>query len=432
MQLKNIGIFLLLIAIVIGVTAFNGSFVSAANIKTLIRDTSFYGLISIGVAVVIITGGIDLSIGSLIALSGVMLVAVVNIRHEPTGFQSEIVQVVRASESKEDPFEEDVVRLKEIPPDIAPGDQLAYEGMHKAASLNVIGTVESDGQVWIESAESVRQLKPGMAVSHVKTLYTNPWLACLAVLVFSALIGWLHGILITYARLQPFVVTLCGLLIYRGVARVWTGEKQYGFENHLAEFKAFWTGAAFEFPLPLIGYASGETEGPFDLVWIDFPVIGVLLGLVTVCGWFFLNRTVWGRHLLATGENEQAARYSGVNTAGLTTLAYVVSAVLAGLVGILFTLDLNVVQPSSTGTFYELYAIAAAVLGGCSLRGGRGAVIGVLAGTAVMRSLYKAINMLGISQEWELVIIGGALLLSVLVDELISVVKERSRKTAES
>jgi len=143
------------------------------------------------------------------------------------------------------------------------------------------------------------------------------------------------------------------------------------------------------------------------------------LVIVAITSWLFLNRTVWGRHLLATGENERAARYSGINTAALVITAYVICSLMAGLTGILFTLELNSVQPSSTGSFYELYAIAAAVLGGCSLRGGRGAVLSVIAGAAVMRCLYKAIVVLGISQEWEMVIIGAALLAAVVVDEAL-------------
>ena len=154
---------------------------------------------------------------------------------------------------------------------------------------------------------------------------------------------------------------------------------------------------------------------------------GVLLAIVAVIAWLFLNRTVWGRHLLATGENEQAARYSGVATAKLITFAYVVCGLLSGLAGILFMLEWNSIQPGSSGSFYELYAIAAAVLGGCSLRGGRGAIIGVIAGAAVMRCLYKAIVVLGIPQEWEMVIIGAALLLSVLVDEAVRVYRDNRR-----
>jgi ribose transport system permease protein len=105
---------------------------------------------------------------------------------------------------------------------------------------------------------------------------------------------------------------------------------------------------------------------------------------------------------------------------------------LAGLGGILFSLDLNSVQPSGLGEFYELYAIAAAVLGGCSLRGGEGTVIGVIIGTAVMRVLYNAINILGIPTHLELAIIGSVILAGVIADEVVKAFAARRRATREA
>ena len=116
MQLKNIGIFALLIAIVVIASFYNGNFVAPANLKTLIRDTSLYGLISIGVAMVIITGGIDLSIGSMIALCGVMLVQVINVHYDGSDFKSKIAEV-QAQPIGE--FEFPAIRLSDPPPDIA-------------------------------------------------------------------------------------------------------------------------------------------------------------------------------------------------------------------------------------------------------------------------------------------------------------------------
>jgi len=430
-QLKNIGIFALLIAIVVIATFYNGNFVSPANLKTLIRDTSLYGLISLGVAMVIVTGGIDLSIGSMIALCGVMLVQVINVHYQPAEYQSQIAEVQLPSRDEQ---RLPAIRLSDPLPQresgqrpLRDGDRLTYRGTTGTSAINIHQVTEIDGRPWILSRDNLRTLRPGTVV-HLETIqYTPPLVACSLVLAFAAFLGWIHGILITRANLQPFVVTLCGLLIYRGLARVWTGDDQVGLLSALADFKATVTGAAFQFPLPGIGRISGATDAFTELVWIDFPVTGVLLTIVAVIAWFFLNRTVWGRHLLATGENEQAARYSGVSTGRLITLAYVVCGLLSGLAGILFVLEWNSIQPGSSGSFYELYAIAAAVLGGCSLRGGRGAVIGVIAGAAVMRCLYKAIVVLQIPQEWEMVIIGGALLISVLVDELIRRYRDHRR-----
>lgn len=428
MQLKNIGIFALLILIIVVATTINGNFVSPANVKTLIRDTSLYGLISIGVAMVIITGGIDLSIGSMIALCGVMLVQVINIRYERSDYRGEIVEVL--AEPRE-PLSLAAIRLRDPPPDLRDGDRLVYRGTTGDAYVHVYRSTPVAGETWIESRDSLLSLRAASAdgaipVELSRIRYTPPVLACLLVLAFAASLGFIHGLLVTWARLQPFVVTLCGLLIYRGLARVWTGDDQVGLMSALSDFKATLTGPAFQFPAPLIGKVSGQAESWTDLVWVDFPVTGLLLAIVTVIAWCFLNRTVWGRHLLATGENEQAARYSGVDTQRLIRLAYVVSGLLAGLAGILFTLEWNSVQPGSTGNFYELYAIAAAVLGGCSLRGGRGAILGVIAGAAVMRCLYKAIVVLGIPQEWEMVIIGAALLSSVLLDETVRLYRTRA------
>ena len=154
-----------------------------------------------------------------------------------------------------------------------------------------------------------------------------------------------------------------------------------------------------------------------------FPPLAVLAALAAV----FLNRTIWGRYLLALGRNEEAAHYSGINTDRMVILAYIICAFTAGIGGVLFALDVNSVQPSSQGNFYELYAIAAAVLGGCSLRGGEGSILGVLCGTAVLRLLYNAINILGIPTQLEFAIIGTVILGGVIVDELIRRLAARRR-----
>ncbi len=122
---------------------------------------------------------------------------------------------------------------------------------------------------------------------------------------------------------------------------------------------------------------------------------------------------------MALGRNEEAARYSGVPIERMKILAYVICSGTAGLGGILFALDVNSVQPAGQGNFYELYAIAAAVLGGCSLRGGEGSILGVIVGAAVMRVLYNAINVLGIPTQLEFAIIGIVILTGVIADELI-------------
>jgi ribose transport system permease protein len=160
---------------------------------------------------------------------------------------------------------------------------------------------------------------------------------------------------------------------------------------------------------------------------IEVPMPCLIMAALAIAAGVFLNHTIYGRYLLALGRNEQAARYSGINTDRMVIVAYIICSALAGLGGVLFSLDVNSIQPSGLGEFYELYAIAAAVLGGCSLRGGEGSILGVVIGTAVMRVLYNAINILGISTQLEFAIIGVVILGGVIVDELIKRVVARRR-----
>ncbi|HXJ56732.1 MAG TPA: ABC transporter permease [Verrucomicrobiae bacterium] len=314
---KVLGIFGLLIT-VFTITAFaNPQFVSAYNLQNLVHWTSLFGILSIGVAFVIITGGIDLSIGSVIGLVGCVMARLLTQQHWS------------------------------VPATLA------------------------------------------------------------AVLLLSGLIGLAHGLLITKIRLQPFVVTLCGLLLYRGIARYITDDQNLGFGNDYENLRQL-----------AIGKLS--ITGTFAL-----PAPFFFLLTIAVLAAIFLNRTIWGRYLLALGRNETAARYSGINTDRMKILAYVICSLLAGIGGILFSLDLNSIQPSGSGEFFELYAIAAAVLGGCSLRGGEGTILGVLIGTAVLRVLYNAINILGIPTHLELAIIGAVILAGVIADEAVKLLAAR-------
>ncbi len=320
---KLLGIFGLFLFVFIATAIKNPQFVSAYNLQNLVGWTSLFGIISVGAAFVIITGGIDLSIGSVVGLVG---------------------------------------------------STLSWLLMHKG---------------WSEPA------------------------ALLAVLGISLAIGLAHGLLITKVRLQPFVVTLCGLLIYRGLARFITDDASQGFGSAHDSLRALAIGK-----VPL--------AGGFAL-----PVSVFFLAAIAIVAAIFLNRTIWGRYLLALGRNETAARFSGINTDRMKILAYVICSLLGGVGGILFSLNLNSIQPSGLGEFYELYAIAAAVLGGCSLRGGEGTILGVIIGTAVMRVLYNAINILGIPTHLEFAIIGTVILAGVIADELVKryATKRRAAKS---
>jgi ribose transport system permease protein len=220
------------------------------------------------------------------------------------------------------------------------------------------------------------------------------------VLALGAALGLLHGVLVAKFNLPPFIVTLTGLLAYRSIARTLTKDYTVGFT---AEHE------------PLRQLAIG--------FWGYVPIIGVImLGIAALVG-IFLHGTVWGRHLYALGQNEEAARYSGVAVARLKIVAYTVSALLAAVAGILLALETNAIQPSDAGKSYELYGIAAAVLGGCSLRGGEGTVFGIIVGAAVLTILRNLIILSKLFPEVstfvEDALIGAVLLGMVVIDEIV-------------
>lgn len=318
---KILGITALLTVVCIVTALASDSFLSGYNLENLIRRTALFGIISIGVAFVIVTGGIDLSIGSVVCLVGC-------------------------------------------------------------------------GLPWL-----------------LTTLHWPLSAALLTVAAVSVGIGLIHGLLITKLRIQPFIVTLCGLLLYRGIARGFTLDQTVGFGS---DFK------------PLRTLATGQIDLPF-IHGFSLPAPWIFLLVVAILAAIFLNRTIYGRYLLALGRNEEAARYSGINTERMIILAYVISSALAGLGGMLFVLDVNSAQPVDFGNFYELYAIAAAVLGGCSLRGGEGTIVGVIIGTALMQVLRNMITLATTHNNIEFAIIGAVILIGVIADELVKRYATRRR-----
>ena len=305
---KELGIFVLLAVLCAAVAIINPQFVSAANLQNNARLIGMYGIFSIGMGIVIITAGIDLSVGSVFALQGVLLVMMLREWH------------------------------------------------------------------W-------------------------PWpAAVLAIIVGTMGLGCLHGLLITRVRLQPFIVTLCGLLFYRGAARFIADDEAKGFGTEgYGMLRELATGSVFALPMPF-----------------------VLLLVIAVVMWVVLHRSVYGRYLFAVGRNEDAARYSGINSRWIIASAYVVSAALAGIAGILIAFYTNSISPSGHGNFYELYGIAAAVLGGCSLRGGEGSVIGIVIGTALLQVLQNLVNLLGIPSSLNFAVMGAVILIGVLVDQVLA------------
>jgi ribose transport system permease protein len=305
---KDLAIFLLLVVLCAIVTALNPRFLSPANLQNTARLIGAFGIFSLGLGLVIITGGIDLSVGSSFALLGVLL-------------------------------------------------------------------------------------------SMMLTAWHLPWpLAVVAIVALAALLGAVHGLLITRLRLQPFVVTLCGLLVYRGLARFIAEDETKGFGDAagFVTLQRLMTGSFFGVPTPFVAMA----------------VIGLVM-------WVVLHRSVYGRHLFATGRNEVASRFSGINVGRVIVSAYVILGVLTGISAIIFAFYTNSISPSSHGSFFELYGIAAAVLGGCSLRGGEGSIVGILLGTTLLQVLQNLVNLLGIPSSLNFAVMGGVILVGVVGDQIL-------------
>jgi ribose transport system permease protein len=238
----------------------------------------------------------------------------------------------------------------------------------------------------------------GVVLSIMLTQWALPGaVAVLAVIAIASALGLLHGVLVTRVRIQPFIVTLCGLLFYRGVARFIAGDETKGFGNAggFEKLQNLATGSLFHVPMP----------------FVLMIVIGVVM-------WVVLHRSVYGRYLFAVGRNEEAARYSGINSRLVIASAYVLSGLMAGIAGVVLAFYTNSISPSSHGSFYELYGIAAAVLGGCSLRGGEGSIIGILIGAALLQVLQNLVNLLGIPSSLNFAVMGAVILIGVIADQV--------------
>jgi ribose transport system permease protein len=141
--------------------------------------------------------------------------------------------------------------------------------------------------------------------------------------------------------------------------------------------------------------------------------------------WVVLHRSVFGRHLFAVGKNEEAARYAGVPTGRVIVSAYVICAVLTAIAAIFFAMYTRSISPASHGSFYELYAIAAAVLGGFSLRGGEGSIVGVVLGAVLLQVLQNLVNLLGIPSSLNFAVMGSVILIGVLADQQFAEYRKR-------
>ncbi|QHE53914.1 ribose ABC transporter permease [Pontibacillus sp. HMF3514] len=290
---------LVLIMIILGFLSDN--FFTLDNILNLLRQISINALIAFGMTFVILTGGIDLSVGSILAFG---------------------------------------------------------------------------------SAITAGMLASGM----------DPLLAVLLGLLAGAVMGAFNGFVITKGKVAPFIATLATMTIFRGATLVYTDGRPI-------------TGLSDSFVFEMIG--KGYVFG------VPFPAI--LMIIVFFILFFILRKTVFGRQVYSVGGNEEASILSGIKADRVKIWVYSLTGMLSVLAGIILTSRLNSAQPTA-GTMYELDAIAAVVLGGTSLAGGRGRIVGTLIGALIIGVLDNGLNLLNVSSFYQQIVKGGVILLAVLLD----------------
>lgn len=282
------------------------AFLKLANLKVIMRFVATFGLLAIGEILVIITDGIDLSVGSMTALTGVLAA------------------------------------------------MLMMNGVGVVPSLGILPSI-------------------------------------LIVLFFSGLVGWWHGFCVTKFQIPSFIITLGTWLVARGVAKYIT------------------RGYPIVFPIdfPFLELGQGEL--------FQIPVMFIILVIVAVIAAFILRSTTLGRHIYAVGGNIEAARVAGINVDRVRSFCYVSSGVMAGLVGLLLASRLGQGTPT-VGSTYELWAIAATVIGGTSLRGGEGTILGAILGAAIMGVMFNGMVIVNASPYIQEIILGSVLVIAVTYD----------------
>ncbi|PMQ01631.1 MAG: ribose ABC transporter permease [Dictyoglomus sp. NZ13-RE01] len=303
-RFQEIGILVILLALSIFLSIATPTFLTSTNIFNILRAFSWIAISAFGISMVIITGGIDLSVGSVMALSGLIT-----------------AMMLRAN--------------------------------------------------------------------------LGDFLSILGGLLVGAFVGFINGFLVSKTNLPPFIATLGTMNIARGFCYGLTGGWPV---RELPRSFIFW----------------GQYDIPFFGIGIPLPVVVmIIIGILTS---LFLNRTSWGYKIYAVGGNEQAARLSGINTGRIKLLVYTLCGFLTAIGGLLMTARLGVAAPTAAQG-YELDVIAAAVIGGVSLSGGEGTILGVLIGAAIMQVLRTGMVLLGFPAYWQPSAIGTIIILAIIFDQ---------------
>ncbi|MGY0413383.1 ABC transporter permease [Staphylococcus xylosus] len=299
--LEKIIPFIGLILLVIIISALNSAFLEPSNLFNLLRQVSINGLIAFGMTFVILTGGIDLSVGSTLALSSAMIAI------------------------------------------------LMVSGVDSIVAL-LIGCI------------------------------------------FGAILGAINGLLITLGKMAPFIATLATMTVFRGVTLVITDGNPITNLNGSYAFQLFGRGYFIGIPVPAV------------TMFITFIILYIIL-----------HKTVFGRQTYAMGGNEKAAFISGIKVNKLKIMIYSLAGLMSAMAGAILTSRLNSAQPTA-GMSYELDAIAAVVLGGTSLTGGKGRILGTLIGVLIIGVLNNGLNLLGVSSFYQQVVKGVVIIIAVLID----------------
>lgn len=309
----------LLLLFVINVATRGGSFLQVENLRNLVSQNAAVGVIAIGMTLVIIAGGIDLSVGSLTAMCGAAVILLVN--------------------------------------------SFAHSGM-----------------------------SPNMAIL----------VAGLGAILIGAFAGLINGLVIAYGRVAAFIVTLAGLAGFRSIALVLGNGGE--IRSEVSALQDFGFGGV---PIPFAKDAAGN---PVLFYWsaIVFIAIAVLAG-------FVLNKTRFGRYIIAVGANERAADYSGINTQTVRLTVYAILGSLVGSASMLVGARMNSIGTGSAGLYYELDAIAAVVIGGTSLRGGKGRIWGTVVGILLLTLISNMITAYRIDTNWQGLVRGIVILVAVLM-----------------
>ena len=305
-ELTTVIALIILMAII---TIINSNFLTANNLLNLLLQVTSNALIAFGMTFVILTGGIDLSVGSILALSS-------------------------------------------------------------ALTAGLLGS--------------------GIPVT----------LAILISLILGCILGMMNGLLISYGKLAPFIVTLATMTIFRGATLVYTNG------NPITK------GLSDTFLFQFLGQGY--------IVGIPFPVI--IMFIVFIVLYVLLHKTAFGKSVYAIGGNEKAAYISGVKLNKVKIIIYSISGIMASISGLIITSRLSSAQPTA-GVSYEMDAIAAVVLGGTSLSGGKGRILGTLIGALIIGVLNNGLNIIGVSAFWQQVVKGVVILIAVLIDRF-KVVKQ--------